>query len=211
MMQEKAAKIVEKLRQVFGDHPQCELRYKTDWELLTAIILSAQCTDKRVNAATPALFAAFPTVKDMASADITDIENIIKPCGFYHAKSKHLKEAAVAVTNDFGGIVPKTIAQLVALSGVGEKTASVFVSEFYNIPAIGVDTHITRVSRRLGLSEAKNPPQISADLQKLLPPSEWRDFHILLVLFGRYICTAKKPQCAQCPLPNQCPFFQSHR
>jgi endonuclease-3 len=205
-MQEKAAEIVKTLRQIFGDHPQCELKYCTDWELLTAIILSAQCTDKRVNATTPTLFATFPTVKDMAVADIADIENIIKPCGFFRTKAKHLKETAAVIVRDFGGVVPKTVAELKALAGVGEKTASVFVSEFYNTPAIGVDTHIMRSSHRLGLSSAKTPSQTSADLQKLLPPADWRDFHILLVLFGRYICTAKKPKCAECPLGSRCPF-----
>ncbi|MDR1917779.1 MAG: endonuclease III [Christensenellaceae bacterium] len=210
-MQEKVVEITDKLRQVFGDHPQCELRYGNDWELLVAIILSAQCTDKRVNATTLILFAKFPMVGDIVAADITEIENIIKPCGFYHTKAKHLKETATVIMEDFSGSVPKTIAELTKLSGVGEKTASVFVSEFHNTPAIGVDTHIMRVSHRLKLSMAKTPSQTSADLQKLLPPTEWRDFHILMVLFGRYICTAKRPKCTKCPIANQCPVANHAR
>jgi endonuclease-3 len=203
-MQGNAVKIINILRQSFGEHPRCELHYGSDWELLTAIILSAQCTDRRVNAVTPKLFLRFKTVKEMADADITEIENIIKPCGFYRSKANHIKQTAVRIMECFGGTVPKTITELMTLSGVGEKTASVFVAEFYNIPAIGVDTHIKRVSKRLDLSNSKTPPQISRDLQKQLPSEEWRDFHTLLVLFGRYVCTARKPKCEECPLCKLC-------
>jgi endonuclease-3 len=210
-MQGKAYEIIKTLQQILGEHPNCELVYKNDFELLTAIILSAQCTDKRVNATTPLLFAKFPTVADMSNAKVTDIEDIIKPCGFYHSKAKHLRDTAKKIMNDFHGAVPKTIPELMKLSGVGEKTASVFVAEFYNTPAIGVDTHIMRVSRRLGLSNSKTPPQISRDLQRQLPPTQWRDFHILLVLFGRYNCTARKPKCENCPLSSQCLFVRPIR
>jgi endonuclease-3 len=204
-MQGNADKIINILRRRFGEHPRCELQYNSDWELLTAIILSAQCTDRRVNAVTPKLFAKFKTVGEMANADITEIENIIRSCGFYRAKANHIKQTAVKIVEYFGGAVPKTIAELMTLSGVGEKTASVFAAEFYNTPAIGVDTHIKRVSKRLDLSNSKTPPQISRDLQKQLPTQEWRDFHTLLVLFGRYVCTARNPKCAECPLAELCP------
>lgn len=203
-MQEKAAEIIDILRQRFGEHPQCELRYKNAWELLVAIILSAQCTDRRVNVTTPTLFSAFPTVGDIAAAPLAEIENIIKPCGFYRSKAKNIKQTAVKIVNEHSGVVPNDISKLLTLPGVGEKTASVFVSEFYNTPAIGVDTHILRVSHRLGLSGAKTPSQISRDLQSKLPQDTWRDSHILLVLFGRYICTARKPKCDGCPLRKCC-------
>jgi len=205
-MQGKVTRIIDILRQMFGEHPPCELRYENDWQLLVAIILSAQCTDKRVNMVTPKLFSKFPTIKSLADANITEIETIIKSCGFYHAKAKHLQDTARAIMVNHGGIVPKTITELTKLSGVGEKTAKVFVSEFYNIPAIGVDTHIMRLAHRLGLSTAKSPAQISRDLQKQLPEADWRDFHILMVLFGRYHCTARSPKCNKCKLQNICKY-----
>jgi endonuclease-3 len=201
MTQQKAAKILQDLRAKFGEHPKCELLYNSAWSLLTAIILSAQCTDKRVNLTTPILFKRFPDIKSIADSNVAvkEIEDIIKPCGFYKEKAKHIKNTAVKIMNEFNGEVPKTIAELMTLPGVGEKTASVFVAEFYNIPAIAVDTHVTRVSFRLGLSKENKPGKIARDLEKLFERGDWRDVHLLLVLFGRYICTAKKPKCSECP------------
>jgi endonuclease-3 len=203
-MQEKAAKILRNLKLRFGEHPRCELLYTDPWSLLVAIILSAQCTDKRGNMTTPVLLGRFPDIESIAGADITEIEEIIKPCGFYKMKANHIKETAARIIRDFGGEIPRGIAELMTLPGVGEKTASVFAAEFYNIPAIAVDTHVTRVSHRLGLSAQSIPGKIARDLEKLFDKPDWRDTHLLLVLFGRYICEARKPKCGDCPLKDIC-------
>jgi endonuclease-3 len=197
--------ILRKLREVFGQSPKCELVYNDAFELLAAVILSAQCTDRRVNAVTPNLFSRYKTVQDVATAETADIEEIIRSCGCYKVKARHIKATAEAVVRDFGGTVPKTVRELMTLPGVGEKTASVLVAEFYGVPAIAVDTHVTRVAHRLGLSAEKTPSKIARDLEKSARKKDWRDFHLLLVLFGRYICTARNPKCASCPLYSVCP------
>jgi endonuclease-3 len=206
---ENICKIIAQLKNVFGQNPKIELDYNSDWELLCAIILSAQCTDKRTNAVTKILYQKFPKVTDIAGADINDLENIIRPCGMYHSKSRHVKDTAQIIVDKFNGIVPSSLQDLLQLSGVGQKSASVFLSEFYRIPAIGVDTHVARTAKRLGLTSQTAPTKIMLDLQKLTSPKNWRDLHVLLVLFGRYVCTAKKPKCNECKIRELCisPFF----
>jgi endonuclease-3 len=193
--------ILPKLRAIFGEHPKCELNYNSAFELLAAVILSAQCTDKRVNAVTEVLF----TYLNNTEKPIPEkIEEIIRPCGLSRYKARYIH-------NLIGKQIPDTIAELMKLPGVGEKTASVFIAEFHGVPAIAVDTHVTRVSQRLGLSYQNSPSKIARDLEKITDKKDWRDFHILLVLFGRYICTAKKPQCDKCPFTSRCYIYLSIR
>ena len=196
---EKVDKIFAYLATLFGEEPRCELNYTTDLELLVAIILSAQCTDKRVNMVTPKLFARYKTIQDYANADVKELENLIYSTGFYHNKAKNIIELCKSITT-----IPSTIDELVRLPGVGRKTASVFVSEFHKTPAIAVDTHVIRVSNRLGLTKSRNPDIIERDLAAQFDRANWSKYHYYLVLFGRYHCLAKNPKCENCEIKNDC-------
>lgn len=204
MKQQKIRIILTELRKMFGQHPKCELNYDSAWQLLVAIILSAQCTDKRVNAVTPVLFSKFPTVADIAAANLGELKNIIHSCGCFNTKAQNIQKTAEKIMANYNGAVPRQKSDLLNLFGVGEKTASVFLAEYYNQPELAVDTHVSRVSRRLGLTEQTDPAKIAADLKNLVPKNDWHDFHLLLVLFGRYHCTARSPKCADCPLSSLC-------
>jgi endonuclease-3 len=208
MADEKTKEIFSVLRELFGETPKVELDYKTEIDLLVAIILSAQCTDKRVNAVTKDLFKKYRTVADYADADVKEFENEIHSCGFYHNKTKNIINMARAVVAQFGGKIPADIQELVKLPGVGRKTASVFLAEQHKLPAIAVDTHVIRVSGRLGLTKSKNPEIIERDLMQLIDKKDWRLVNIYLVLFGRYYCKAQKPQCNECKLKKHCEFRQ---
>jgi endonuclease-3 len=172
-------------------NPKCELDFSNNFELLVAVILSAQCTDKRVNKVTPQLFAKFPTPHDFAVAKQEDVEKMIYSCGFYAQKAKSIISASKDIIQKFDGQVPSTFEQLTSLRGVGRKTANVVLSVAFNQPAIAVDTHVFRVAHRLGLSNANTPLGVEKDLMKLFKPSSWSKIHYQMVLFGRYYCKAR--------------------
>jgi endonuclease-3 len=176
--------------------------------LLAATILSAQCTDARVNMTTPALFAAYPTAQAMALADISRVEQLVKSTGFYASKAKNLIGMANAVMTRFGGEVPTAIEDLVTLPGVGRKTANVVRSVVFDLPGLPVDTHVLRLSKRLGLTRQEDPVKVEHELNALLPPAEWGEFSLRLILHGRRVCDARKPKCGECRLATVCPSRQ---
>ncbi len=180
------------------------LDHRNAYELLAATILSAQCTDVMVNRVTPALFARYPSPAALAAADPAELEEIIRPTGFYRAKTRSLIGMAAAVEEHFGGQVPGTMAELVTLPGVGRKTASVILGHWFDEPAIAVDTHVLRLSRRLGLSESDDPVRVEADLKEVWPRQMWADTGLRLIMHGREVCTARRPRCDECPLVNAC-------
>ena len=180
------------------------LDHRNAYELLAATILSAQCTDVMVNRVTPALFARYPSPVALAAADPAELEEIIRPTGFYRAKARSLIGMAASVEERFGGQVPGTMAELVTLPGVGRKTASVILGHWFDEPAIAVDTHVLRLSRRLGLSESDDPVRVEADLKEVWPRQMWADTGLRLIMHGREVCTARRPRCDECPLVNAC-------
>jgi endonuclease-3 len=181
------------------------LRYSDPFELLIAVILSAQCTDARVNLATPALFARYPNAEKLAKAKQSDVEQLIRSCGFFRMKSKNIINAARALAAQHGGEVPSQREELEALAGVGRKTASVVMSVAFGEAALAVDTHVFRVAHRLGLTLGKTPRDVEQDLQKIVPRDKWRHAHHWLILHGRAICKAPIPRCGQCPVNEICP------
>lgn len=185
--------------------PKCELNYNSDYELLIAIMLSAQSTDKRVNAVTPVLFSKYNSLELLSKADISDLENIIRSVGSFRIKSGHIKGIASLLCDKYNCIVPRDRDELISFPGVGRKTANVFLSEFYNDPFIAVDTHVNRVSKRIKLASNKDDVlDIEKKLMKFFPKSEWSKRHLQLVLFGRYYCKAVKPMCMDCKLKEIC-------
>ena len=186
-------------------NPKCELNYNNDYELLIAIVLSAQSTDKRVNSVTPIIFNKYDSLKTLKKASLKDLENIIRPVGSFRRKASYIKDIATILDDKYNGIVPCDREKLIELPGVGRKTANVFLSEFYNIPAIAVDTHVERVSKRLKLaSKRDNVLQIEKKLEKYFSKDTWARRHLQLVLFGRYYCKAIKPECMNCKLKDMC-------
>lgn len=200
---QRALAAVEILKQRYPD-ALCSLNASNPFELLVAVRLSAQCTDARVNLVTPALFAKYKTLDDYASADVADVENIIKSCGFYKNKALSIIGMAQKIRDDFGGKVPDNIDDLVTLPGVGRKTANLIVGDVYGKESIVVDTHMIRISNRLGLVSEKDPYKIELALKKIIPSEEGSDFCHRVVLFGRDICTARKPKCDICPMTEIC-------
>ena len=203
-IKEKVAGIIELLK---IQYPQalCALQYEKDYELMIAVRLSAQCTDARVNLVTPALFAAYPTLDAMAAADIADVETYIHSCGFYRQKAKDIVLACQMLIDKFDRKVPGTMEQLLKLPGVGRKTANLLLGDIYSVPgSVVCDTHCIRICGRLGLSKGKEPEKVEMQLRKILPPEESSDFCHRIVLFGRDICTARNPKCAECPLSIYC-------
>ena len=189
---------------MFGENPKCELDYTSDIELLVAIILSAQCTDKRVNIVTKQLFARYKTINDYAAADIGELEQMIYSTGFYHNKAKNIIALCKILRDEFGEKIPTSVEVLSKLPGIGRKTASVFMAEFHKVPALAVDTHVIRVGNRLGLTMHTDPLKIERDLAAIFDRENWGKYHLYLVLFGRYHCTAKNPKCENCPLRDLC-------
>lgn len=189
--------ILEKLDKVFPN-PRCELNYDKDYELLIATVLAAQSTDKRVNLVTKVLFSKYDIFK-LKDALISDIENIIRPVGTYKRKAIYIIEIAKRLVNDYNGVVPNNREYLENLPGVGRKTCNVVLSNIYNVPAIAVDTHVARVSKRLELTKSDNVLEIEKDLMDFFPKDKWSRVHHQLVLFGRYICKSVKPDCLKCP------------
>jgi endonuclease-3 len=182
-----------------------ELEHRSPWELLVATILSAQCTDQRVNQVTPELFRRYPDPAALAVARLSDIERIIKSTGFFKSKAKHIVGSSQVLVRRFKGKVPDRLEELVTLPGVGRKTANVLLGNVFGRPAIVVDTHVKRISKRLGLTNSDDPEQIEADLQRLLPSSEWTGVSQRLLLHGRYVCLARAPRCGGCVIERWCP------
>ena len=186
--------------------PKMELDHRSPWELLVATILSAQCTDQRVNQVTPSLFRHYRRPAELAAAHLPELEQLIRSTGFFKNKAKHLVACGKAVTERFGEQVPHTMEELITLPGVGRKTANVILGTAFSQPSIVVDTHVKRVAKRLGLTRSDNPDLVEEDLQQLLPRSQWTAVSQRLLLHGRYVCLARKPQCATCPVYRHCPW-----
>ena len=184
---------------------RCELDFNSPLELLIATVLSAQCTDIRVNAVTPVLFNRFPTLETLAAAKLSEVEEIIYSTGFFRSKAKNIKELANRILNDFGGEVPNDLAKLVTLPGVGRKTANVVLGNAFGIPGLTVDTHFGRLSRRFGWSTATDPVKVENDVAKLIPEKEWTLLSHKLIWHGRRICHSRNPECGICPLAKLCP------
>ena len=198
------SRIEEYLDELFNE-PKCELNYTKDYELLIAIMLSAQSTDKRVNSVTPILFEKYPSLSDLKNADVTDLEDIIRSVGSFRKKSLYIKGISRMLDEECGGVVPTDREYLESMPGIGRKTTNVFLSEFYNYPAIAVDTHVERVSKRLGLCP-KNSDVLKVErcLQRKFKKELWSKRHLQLVLFGRYYCKAVKPECSTCKIKDLC-------
>lgn len=187
-------------------NPKMELDHRSSWELLVATILSAQCTDQRVNQVTPLLFRRYRGPAELAVAHLPELEQIIRSTGFFKSKAKHLVACGKAVTERFNGQVPQTMEELVTLPGVGRKTANVILGNAFGQPGVVVDTHVKRVAKRLGLTRSDNPDRVEQDLQQLMPRSQWTAVSQRLLLHGRYVCLARKPQCRTCAVYQYCPW-----
>ena len=201
--------ILEILSQDFPN-PKSELVFRSPFELLVAVILSAQCTDKRVNQVTPALFEVAPSPEKLAALPLETIEQLIKSCGFYHSKAKYLKDMATDIVTRFGGVVPCTIDELRTLAGVGRKTANVVYAVAFGGQAIAVDTHVFRVSNRLGIACANNVLDTEKQLMQAIPPEQWADSHHYILLHGRYVCKAQRPSCSECHLSQLCKYYKEN-
>ncbi len=201
----RAGKIRKTLRLTYPE-VTTQLHYGTSFELLVATILSAQCTDKQVNGVTRDLFKKFNTPKDFAKIPLESLEQLVRPTGFFRNKAKNIKACAQALVEKYHGKVPETLEDLVLLPGVGRKTANLVLGAAFGIPGIVVDTHVVRISKRLGFTESKDPVKIERDLMKIIPKKVWSDFSLHLVYFGREFCTARKPRCKTCPLIKLCPW-----
>ena len=200
---ERAARAVEILKEIYPE-AVCSLTASNPFELLVAVRLSAQCTDARVNLVTPALFERYKTLEDYASADVKEVENYIRSCGFYKNKAESIIGMAQKILSDFGGEVPDTIDDLITLPGVGRKTANLIVGDVYGKEAIVVDTHCIRIPNRIGLVAEKDPAKIEFALKKIIPAEEGSDFCHRIVLFGRDVCSARKPLCDECKMAEIC-------
>ena len=186
---------------------RCELDFKNPFQLLVATVLSAQCTDKRVNQTTPALFKKYKSIKKMAKADLTDIEKLVKSTGFFRAKAKNIKLLSEKIMNDFDGQVPDRLEDLITMPGVGRKTANVVLGHAFNTPGITVDTHFGRLSRRFGWSKSNDPVKVEFEVGDLIPQREWTNLSQRLIWHGRRVCHSRKPACGACSLSKLCPSF----
>jgi endonuclease-3 len=204
LAQERVAAILDGLEKAYPK-AVCALNHRNAWELLAATILSAQCTDVRVNLVTPALFKAFPTPKAMATASLPELEDLIRTTGFFRNKAKSLQGAGRVVTEEFGGKVPQTMEEMLRIPGAARKTANVVLGSWYGI-AVGVvvDTHVLRLSRRLELTKETTPEKVEQDLMRVIPQAKWIDFSHEMIFHGRQICIARKPRCADCTLERLC-------
>ncbi len=202
---EYIAEIIARLRQ-FYPNAQCSLNYNTTFELLVATILSAQCTDERVNKVTETLFRKYRTVADYANSDLSELEQDVHPTGFFRNKAKNIQSTAIKILEEYNGQVPQTMNQLLTLPGVARKTANVVLGNAFD-QAVGivVDTHVRRISQRLGLTSENSPEKIEKDLVKIIPQNDWIDFSHLLIYHGRSLCKAARPQCSKCFLSDICP------
>jgi len=208
--EERIGEVISILRKTYPKS-RTALRYETPFQILVATILSAQCTDEKVNQITPALFRKYPTAKDFAQANSKVLEEEIRPTGFFRNKTKSIINASKKIVADFDGEVPDTMESLITLPGVARKTANIVLSSAYNkAEGIAVDTHVKRLSQRLGLSKEKNPDRIEQDLLALVPKKDWLDLNYMLVNHGRKTCQARKPNCPECVLNHHCPSAKEY-
>ena len=191
--------------------PKCELNYENNFQLLIAVVLSAQCTDKRVNMVTKTLFKKYPNPKALAEAKVEDVAKEIYSLGFYNSKAKNIVSLSKDLVEKFGGNVPSTMQDLTSLSGVGRKTASVVLAEGFNVPAVAVDTHVFRVANRLGIGSEKSPYDCEIALKKRFPKSSWGKVHLQMVHFGRYHCKAQNPSCNACKFQKICLYYNKKK
>lgn len=203
-MNKRTEEILRRLDEVYGRNIPCYLHYDTPWQLLFSTIMSAQCTDKKVNEVAEKLYKKYPTVQAFADADLSELEEDIHATGFYHNKAKNIKACARRLLDDYDGEVPRTIEELTSLPGVGRKTANVIRGNIYHDPSIVVDTHVGRISRRLGFTEEKDPAKVEGDLMKKIPREHWIAINIQFIALGRSICTARSPKCQECFLSDLC-------
>ncbi len=200
-----ALEILRRLEEMYP-HAKIALNFNDPYQLLVAVVLSAQCTDKRVNEVTPKVFERFPTPEAMANAPVEEIEELIRPTGFFRNKAKNLKAACKMIVEEFGGEVPRTMEEMLKLPGVARKTANcVLYSAYGEISGIAVDTHVKRLSKRLGLTKHDNPDKIERDLMELIPREKWGEFSFALIRHGREVCKARRPLCDKCGLNDICP------
>ena len=202
---ERIGKILERLDEAYGTEPICYLSHEEPYQLLFATILSAQCTDARVNLVTKDLFRKYPDLHAFANAELSELEKDIHSTGFYHNKAKNIIACARMLETEFGGVVPDEIEKLTALPGVGRKTANVILGNVYHKPGIVVDTHVKRISGKLGLTKKTDPVEVEFDLMKVLPKDHWILWNMHIITLGRTICTARSPKCAECFLSDLCP------
>lgn len=200
----QAKQIMDALLSLYPDSA-CELVFASDFQLLIAVILSAQCTDQQVNRVTEKLYARFPDARALAEADLEEIKAIIKPTGYYNAKANNIQNCARMLITKYGGKVPQSVEELTILPGVGRKTANVVLGVLHNIPGWSVDTHVQRLSKRFGFTREEDPLKIETDLQKLFPGQDWSKLSITIIWHGRRLCYARKPACGECPLQSFCP------
>ena len=207
-MKKRTGEILKILDEQFGTEYICYLHYETPWQLLIATMLSAQCTDARVNIVTADLFQKYDTLEKFANADIKELEQDIKPTGFYHNKAKNIIACTKALVERFHGEVPRSLEDLTSLAGVGRKTANVIRGNIYHDASVVVDTHVKRISKRLGLTCSEDPEKIEQDLMKELPEDHWILYNIQIITFGRSVCTARSPKCGQCRLQKYCKEYK---
>lgn len=203
---DRREKILQQLRECYPD-AKPQLQYSSAFELLVAVILSAQCTDVRVNKVTKALFAEYNTPQSISAMPLELLESYIKPCGLYKNKAKNIQEASRAILTKFNGQVPSTREELMSLPGVGRKTANVVLSVWFGVPALAVDTHVFRVSNRTQLAPGKTPEEVEEGLMKVIPKKDWASAHHWLIFHGRRVCHARSPECGICTLREYCPEF----
>ncbi len=205
--QERINRIIELLDEHYGQHQRTYLDHENVWQLLIATILSAQCTDDRVNQVTKKLFKKYKSIEDFANADIKELEKDVYSTGFYRNKAKSIIAATKMLLSEFNGDVPSDIESLTKLPGVGRKTANVIRGNIYNIPSIVVDTHVKRISNRLDLAKSKNPDKIEFELMDVLPKESWIEYNLQVIAHGRSICKARSPECDKCFLASLCPYY----
>lgn len=207
MKENQAIEIIEKLKQTYPD-AKCSLDFETPFELLVAVILSAQCTDERVNKTTPNLFKVCRTPEQFKNIELNLLEKLIHSCGFYKNKAKNIKATSQIILDKYNGKVPNTMEELIKLPGVGRKTANVVMLEAFNNPqGVAVDTHCKRLSNKIGFSNEKEPEKIERDILKLFPKKYYKDLNHILIWHGRKICTSRNPKCLECPINNNCNFI----
>lgn len=203
-MKKRTKEILKRLDEAYGTEYICYLNHNTPWQLLIAVMLSAQCTDARVNIVTKDLFVKYDTLEKFAEADLEELEKDIRSTGFYHNKAKNIIACTRALLEKHNGEVPRSLEELTALAGVGRKTANVIRGNVYHDPSIVVDTHVKRISKRLGFTENDDPTKVEMDLMKVLPKDHWILYNIQIITFGRQICSARNPKCAECFLSDIC-------
>ena len=207
-MKKRTRQILDILDEQYGTEYRCYLNYETPWQLLIATERCAQCTDSRVNIVTESLFKKYPSASAFASADLKELEQDIKPTGFYHNKAKNIISCMKDIVDKYDGEVPKSLEELTSLAGVGRKTANVIRGNIYHEPSVVVDTHVKRISNRLGLTKNQDPEKIEQDLMKELPKDHWILYNIQIITFGRTICTARSPRCEECFLQKYCKEYK---